>query len=387
MFKALAAIGLLYCLLLSLENDISITFVMIFLAASFSGVLLANRMPFAAAAATIGAITPFLILPMLDRQVDGMYYEKFLNLGYQSMFNIIIESNLDFINEGSNRARGAFLLFVYPLIPRNSQYSAFSYIPFNFFMVASSSLVLKGLVDDFCRNHGLEQVSQRIAEFSVAAFLLSPSVLFFSNDLLKDQTSMFLVLLTSLLFIRGRFVLCGIALLLAILIRSYNPLIIFSFVLAMRRPTKWDLRIVIFASIFIMAIVRFNVVALANIIFAIPYVYVNPIPFRLENWEFPTGMITFQGLFFIIPFIISVIQIFSPNMRERGWDRIALGIAVFAGVVIAVGFNNITNILGESYSFGQGGDNMTRKCFPILPLLCVQAALAYRYVLPKKRAF
>ncbi|WP_434026034.1 hypothetical protein [[Pseudomonas] boreopolis] len=317
----------------------------------------------------------FFMFDVMERQVDSEYYEFLIgSYAYRDLWDLIVGSYyssilaLDF----SSLAKGSFLLVVYPLIKGAGGYDGMAYVAYSYFIFALSALLLYELALEFCLNHGMEGKRKIIAGFSVSAFMLSPSLLFFSNDLLKDQLSMLLVLLATYLFIKRSYIFLAGALILAMMVRSYNPLIIFLFVMAIRAPARHDYKLFFFFLVGLLFLVKFNFAAMANMLFSSGYVFVNPFPFRSASWEIPINLVTIQGIIMSVALVAALWQLFNKRWRVLGLDRIALSIMLFGCLSVVVGFNNTVNLRGDSYQVGRGGDNMTRKSFPILPLLMLQ---------------
>jgi hypothetical protein len=313
---------------------------------------------------------PFAVLEYLPYRIDSIGYEQILNLGFTQIFDGIKSSVISGRQEWI--LRGWFLLIDYPFVNHNALYSAGGFVPLNIFMISLSAIIAKYLAEDFAINHNLAERSRFISWFVFAAFMMSPMHLYYSNGLLKDQTSILLALLSVLLFIRKKFMLFVVVLMLAVAVRSYNFLIVFLYIIAIRKPGKLDYVWMVMFAIIMFIAVRFNPIALVNMVFATGYTYMNPLPYKGENWAFPISLITTQGLLFGIGFFYGLLQIFSAKLRRDGLNRIALCIALYGCIGIAVGYNNVVNLSRTVYEFGQGGDEMTRKTMPILPLVCIQ---------------
>lgn len=332
--------------------------------------------PLGVLAILLSAAMPYLFFDPSNRFIDGMYYEAQLNHSYWEFLRIVFDSIYNRIYNSENQTRGSFLLLIYPLLKPDAEFSDYKFVAFNYTIIFSCAMLVRELASDFCRRNGFSESRLFISRFSFYLFLLSPSSLFFSGDILKDQTSMMLVLLSTLMFVRRHLFLFGFALIAATSVRSYNPLIIACFICAVDWPSKRDLFVIIAVAAAMFVVVRGSPAAIVNMIAASVYVYVNPLPIRLENWLYPTGLLTAQGLLFFVAWVGSLQVLTEKRLRVIGAWRLPVAIALFGCILIAVGYNNTVNLTGNDYTIGKGGDNMTRKSFPILPLICIQLAVS-----------
>ncbi|MDD3030415.1 MAG: hypothetical protein PHS57_09120 [Alphaproteobacteria bacterium] len=334
-----------------------------------------QRMPLVALAALFFVVMPFVVFDTLAHRPDSFGYEYILGLGFGDMAARYKAALLG--QESSWFLRGFFLFLTYPFANHAIPYEDGGFIPLNLFLLSLAAMTLRGLAADFAAHHGLSPRVSLIVQTALALFLLSPTTLCYSNGLLKDQASMLLVLLSALLFVRRHVVLGFFVLCLASGVRLYNVLIVFLYVMAVKPPGKTDYALLFAFFVAMIGLVRFDPVALFNMVFATGYVYVNPLPYKIENWAFPTGLATAQGLFFFWGWAMSVVQILAGSLRRKGLDRIAWSIALYGCVAVAVGYNNVVVLKGGLYDeWGLGGDDMMRKTMPILPLVCLQMAYA-----------
>ncbi|WP_137128944.1 hypothetical protein [Rhizobium sp. FY34] len=318
---------------------------------------------------------PYVFFDPASRFLDGQYYEVQLNYGYFEFLNMMIESVKGRVTSGDNQIRGAFLVMIYPFLKVDAIFENFKFVPYNSLLIFGCAVVLRLLASDFCERHNMAAHGPLVAKLTFYAFLLSPTSIFFSADLLKDQTSMFTVLLSTLLFVRRRYVLFALVVLAASLVRSYNPLTIACFILAVDRPKKIYLLGGGVLLLGLLALVRGSPAAVVNMVASSVYVYVNPLPIRLSNWLPPVTLLTLQGVVFSVAWVGAMYQLFDARSRRMGLDRLTIAIALFGCILIAVGYNNAVNFNETEYGIGTGGDNMTRKCFPILPLICMQLSI------------
>ncbi|PNU04063.1 hypothetical protein [Novosphingobium guangzhouense] len=343
-----------------------------------------QRLAFAAICVPIGAMGCILFFNAVPRQVDSIYYEHLLQYPYIDIFELIYSSYKQNLlgDQEANFAKGSFLLLAQPFVNRNLSYDEMAYLVPNFAVSLVIASLISELSMEFCKNHKIssQKIVRTIRSLSAGFFLISPSVMFFSSDFMKDLYAILFGLLTAILFVRRQWAWLALAVIISFVIRRYNPLMSFCLVMAVKGKGRWDYAMFAGYAVLMLGIIKLNIAAMANMLLSIVYIYMNPLPFRLENWEFPTGLLTFQGLVFAALPVFAVYQVLDRRMRAQGFDRIAISIALFGFLVIAVGYNNMVNLRGESMEIGRGGDNMTRKAFPALPLIDIQFAFVLAWV-------
>lgn len=327
-------------------------------------------------------VAPFIFFHFIRYFVDSAGYEFLYDMGYKDLLLHYFDAMRG--DESTWFLRGAFILLTYPFLNNGVPYQEFGYVPYNIFSISICSILLHQLAIRFVQNHDLSERFYIIPSLAFALFLLSPSFACYSSSLIKDQTSLLFVLASTLFFIDRRYVLFALAFLAAYAVRSYNPLVIMLYILAFRQAEKYDYFYYMGLAGLLLIIIKLNPVALVNMIGATIYSYMNPLPIRAGNWQFPIFLITIQGLVYSLGYFHGMLQILSNKFREIGVDRIAISIMLFGCIIIAVGYNYIANLSEESYSsLGVGGDESLRKVLPILPLVCVQMSFVFVSVFDK----
>lgn len=380
LFLVLALLAGNALIIYAIQDGYSILLSVIYTALLMSCFFLLERMFLPVFAIPIFLAEFFLYFKYLPRKNDGLYYEYlFLSPdGYKPLLNDLFLSVNSMLSTGqiSELMRGFFLLFLYPFIDKEIGYENYMYLPVNLLTISVITIVYIKFIDTFFRNHPSPFISHLnynlIKSISVFLLIISPTMVLHSNELLKDFTTLLLIILSAYFYTNKNILLFLAVLLLAFLNRSYSPLIIALYILAARKPSRSDYFYISVFCVAIIALVQANISAIGNMVLSIPYIFINPLPVKFANWEFPIAMATFGGCLFAIGLFGSILMIFFRKYRRFGLNRLPISIFLFGFLLIAVGYNNIVRFEETQYVFGTAGDNNFRKVIPILPLLILQ---------------
>ncbi len=338
--------------------------------------------------ASIGAFLSFIEFIMLfpylgkymGRRIDGLYYEHILSLPYKELYNNLVESVYIAISNSDPASimRGFYILFLYPFINQQIGYESYRYFPVNLMMLSISAVFYIRIIEFYLQNHTSPLLNSgyynSIKSAAVLLLFISPTILVHSDELLKDIPVLMLILMSTYFYINRNILLCLVSLFFLTLNRAYAPLIVFLYVLAAKKPHRYDYIFMGLFSATMLLLNQFNPVAIMKMIMSVLYVYISPLPINLNNWLMPYTLPTFGGCIFFIGFVGALFMIVFKRYRVFGLNRLPLSICLFGFLLVAIGYNNIVRFrmgdyAGESVGLG---DNSFRKIMPIIPLLILQ---------------
>lgn len=344
--------------------DFSPTVMIAYVGILFYAFCIANRLFLPMFIVPFSIIFSIYLMPFMERTVDGQYYESLLYQDTKYIFDFIIESfGIDY------NSREAFLLFLSPLVSETHGYDDLQYLALNSLMLLLTSIFFLRYIRIMCSSLDFPEATPIVANVAIAGLALSPTMTFVLPELMKDIPCLLLTLGAATMFLEKRFIAFAGFLVVGSVIRSYAPLITALYVLVARPHDKNDYPIALVILFVCAYFMNFNPSALVNGLIAIPYIFISPSPFKGINWEWPISIATSEGIILSSALIISLYTIASPDERKRGADRLAIGLFLYAVLLVAVGYKVRTELEGGSYGIGTSGDNFFRKKLPAIPLL------------------
>ena len=215
--------------------------------------------------------------------------------------------------------------------------------------------------------------------FLVIMLFISPVLTYWSSAFLKDVFGLFLGVISLFLFMKKRYVLTIIFVLIAIAIRPYALAFIFCFWLINTQRNKLALIGALSASAFV--VYKAGVIGLVNTVPMMARILMTPNPFSLENWSsffFPTV----EGIIVILGTMFALINFLGNKESRRIYITFFFALVIYACTLTLVGH---TILLSRDLDYGilSAGDDMFRKKLPFM--LVTYTMIAYTVSTYKNR--
>jgi len=256
------------------------------------------------------------------------------------------------------------------------------YLPFYFSLDLTSPLfivVINGtlwvLSSLMLTKLSVDHLADRIEGFSPRLYfvllLVSPTFVLYASQFNKETSVLFLTILSAYLILEERYVtLVPVAIAMAYL-RPYAPVALLAYVFFFR-GRLYLMAATTLVSVLVLLADSGSLVAVANGVVILPYMFLSPIPFDIQNWTNaraalrPLGaMLTGTSLF-----VAPLVALRRRRIRTE-YVLLGLGLAAWAFTLAWVGFDRVEKGVweGPAYDFFVFASHVTRKKALVQPLL------------------
>lgn len=238
------------------------------------------------------------------------------------------------------------------------------------------------LFSKMINTHFKTEVNEKSMAIFLALSFLSPSLIYWSSNFLKDITIFLVCTVAVNLLLKKRYVLFFICAVIATVIRPYAIVPIICYYLVMKQMKKTALFGVLGSLLFV--VYKAGILGAVNSLFTLAFTVLSPNPFSLSNWSNETFR-TVESAFMTVV-VLTVLYVFlSIKESRKFYTTCFAAIFIYNCVLTLISYTQI-NYLNMDYGFAAAADDLSRKKLMLVMLFYLMFAYAVTAVIERRKS-